>query len=95
MPVDDWRNMSLVRCNFLLSSATDVAGLIVTHTGLAVGQHHMASWAIMSPLGNIVGLPQMVLEVNDVREFVPSRDAAGDEVALGISCYRMDLEHLA
>ena len=70
-------------------------GLTVAHTGLAAGQYHRASWAIMSPLGNIVELLQMVLEVNDVMGLVLLRDVAGDEVAWGISCYRMDPERLA
>jgi hypothetical protein len=84
-----------VRRNFPALLVIDAAGFVVTHIGLGEGQHHMASWATMRPLGNIAELPQTALEENDERQLVLSRDAAGDAVALGTSSYHKDLERPA
>jgi hypothetical protein len=91
--VDDWRSRSWVRNSFPVSLVIDVVGL--THTGLAVGQHHTANLATMSPWGNIVERLKMVLEASDVEGLVLSRGAAGDEVAWGISYYHKVLERPA
>lgn len=87
--------MSSAKNNFPVSWVTGVACQVVNHIGPGAGQHHTASWAIMSPWASIAELQSMVLGENDAKKFVLPRDVAGDEVASDTSCHYMDLQRLA